>query len=68
MQVASNAAVQYVSSEDAGGDASAVCLVDQPFIDTPDKTVETVVKEAIASTGENIKIRRFTRFVLGNDL
>ena len=45
-----------------------MCLIHQDFIRTPEKTVETVVKEAIASIGENIKIRRFTRFKLGDGL
>jgi elongation factor Ts len=45
-----------------------MCLVHQDYIRTPDKTVETVVKEAIAAIGENIKIRRFTRFKLGDGL
>lgn len=45
-----------------------MCLTHQDFIRTPEKTVETVVKEAIAAIGENIKIRRFTRFKLGDGL
>lgn len=45
-----------------------MCLIHQDFIRTPEKTVETVVKETIAATGENIKIRRFTRFKLGDGL
>lgn len=45
-----------------------MCLLDQDYIRDPSKTVETVVKEAIASLGENIKVRRFTRFNLGEGL
>ena len=41
------------------------CLMAQPFIKDGDKTVETVVKEAIARLGENIVPRRFARFELG---
>ena len=42
-----------------------VCLLDQPFIRDDSKKVADVVKEAIAKTGENIQIRRFARFRLG---
>jgi len=45
-----------------------ICLLDQKFIKDDSKTVEQVVKEAIASIGENIKVRRFTRFVMGEGL
>lgn len=45
-----------------------VCLLDQPFIKDPDVNVQQVVKEAIAKLGENITVRRFARFVLGEGL
>lgn len=45
-----------------------VCLVDQPFVKNPDITVEELVKEHIAKIGENITIRRFARFGLGEGL
>jgi elongation factor Ts len=41
------------------------CLMEQPFIKDPKKTMEEVVKEATAKFGENIVIRRFSRFRLG---
>lgn len=41
---------------------SEVCLMNQSYIKDEDKTVEEVVKEAIAKTGENIQVRRFVRF------
>jgi elongation factor Ts len=44
-----------------------VCLYQQPFRDT-DKTVHALVTEAIARLGENIKVRRFSRFALGEEL
>ena len=44
------------------------CLLNQAFVKDPSKTVEQLVKEAIAALGENISIRRFTRFVLGEGL
>jgi len=42
-----------------------MCLMDQPFIRDQSITVEELVKQAIAQLGENIQIRRFSRFVLG---
>lgn len=45
-----------------------ICLLDQPFVKDPDKTVETLVKEKIAQIGENISIRRFSRFVVGEGI
>ncbi|MBS4025167.1 MAG: translation elongation factor Ts [Clostridia bacterium] len=45
-----------------------VCLLEQPFIKDPDKTVEQLVVEKVAKIGENISIRRFARFELGEGL
>jgi len=44
---------------------SDVCLLEQSFIKDPDKKVQDVVNEAIARLGENIQVRRFARFHLG---
>lgn len=41
------------------------CLLDQPFIKNPDQTVGDYVKEHNARLGENVLIRRFSRFALG---
>ncbi len=41
------------------------CLLEQPFIKDDEKKVGDLVKEHIASLGENIVVRRFARFVLG---
>jgi len=43
------------------------CLLEQAFIKDPDKTVGQLITDAVARIGENIKIRRFARFVLGED-
>jgi elongation factor Ts len=43
-------------------------LEEQPFIKDQAKTVSELVKEMIARTGENVRIRRFTRYKLGEDL
>ncbi len=45
-----------------------VCLLEQPFVKDMDKSVADVVQETIASIGENIKIRRFTRYQMGEGL
>lgn len=44
------------------------CLMEQAFIKDPDKTIATLVKEKIATIGENISIRRFASFELGEGL
>jgi elongation factor Ts len=41
------------------------CLMDQPYVRDDSKKVSDMVKEVIAVTGENIRIRRFVRFALG---
>ncbi len=43
-------------------------LMEQAFVKDPDKDVQTLVKEAIAELGENISIRRFSRFQVGEGL
>lgn len=45
-----------------------ICLLDQPFVKDPQKTIETLVKEQIAVIGEKISIRRFVRFEMGEGL
>lgn len=45
-----------------------ICLLEQSFIKDPDKTVEKLLKEKIAKIGENINIRRFSRFELGEGI
>ncbi len=44
------------------------CLLNQNYVKDPDKTIEQLQKEIIAALGENISIRRFARFVLGDGL
>lgn len=45
-----------------------ICLMEQAFVKDPDKTIQTYLNETIASIGENMSIRRFARFVLGEGL
>lgn len=43
-----------------------VCLLEQPFVRDQNKTVKDHVAEAIARTGENIVVRRFVRYAIGD--
>lgn len=45
-----------------------VCLLEQPFIKDPDKKVSEYIMEKIAVIGENINVRRFTRYERGEEL
>ncbi|ACK66585.1 translation elongation factor Ts [Rippkaea orientalis PCC 8801] len=45
-----------------------LCLLDQPYIRDQNVTVEELIKQTIAQLGENIQVRRFTRFVLGEGI
>ncbi len=42
-----------------------ICLLEQPFVKDPDITIKELVNQKIATIGENIQVRRFKRFVLG---
>jgi elongation factor Ts len=44
------------------------CLLEQPFVKDPDKTVSQLLNEKISTIGENISIRRFVRYELGEGL
>jgi elongation factor Ts len=44
------------------------CLLEQSFIKDPDKTISTLLNEKISTIGENITIRRFVRYELGEGL
>ncbi len=44
---------------------SEACLLEQPFVKNPDVTVQDLLNEIMAKTGENVIIRRFARFQLG---
>ncbi len=44
---------------------STVCLLDQPFVKLPEKTIKEILTEKIATIGENMSIRRFVRYQLG---
>jgi elongation factor Ts len=46
----------------------SVCLLDQAFIKNPDQTVKELLASKISEIGENIVIRRFTRYVVGEEI
>jgi elongation factor Ts len=50
---------------DAEGSIEETVLMKQPFIKDGSRTIESLVKDAVAKTGENIQIRRFVRYQLG---
>lgn len=44
-----------------------VCLLEQSFVKDPDKTIQDLLNDLVAKCGENVTIRRFVRFVLGDE-
>jgi elongation factor Ts len=59
------AAIQKIVEGKLDKHFSTVCLLDQPFVKTPEKSVKDLLSDTIAKIGENIQIRRFTRYQLG---
>jgi elongation factor Ts len=45
-----------------------ICLLEQPYVKNPDQTIDAYLKEQISKIGENITLRRFTRYQLGEAL
>ena len=70
MQIAAMAP-EYLSSEEISSDEvrdpSEVCLLSQTYVKEPDRTIQDLVDEVRAKTGENVRVRRFTRFALGQN-
>ena len=68
MQVAAMAPL-YIDRADIpegeDADPQQACLMEQSFIKDPPKTVRDIVSETVAKVGENVRIRRFARFSLG---
>ena len=69
MQVAAMSP-KYIDCNDVPDDEQSsteqVSLLQQSFIKDPTKTIEELIKETIGKLGENIQVRRFTRFSLGD--
>ncbi len=61
---------EYISKEDIPqgdeGEVEPDCLLLQPYIRDPSRTIQDIIVETIAKVGENIKVSRFTRFELGS--
>jgi elongation factor Ts len=60
---------QHIAPDElpAGSDVNPeeLCLLAQPFIRDPSRTIQDLINDTIAKTGENIRVRRFARFHLG---
>ena len=69
MQVAAMAP-EYVSSDEISNDDTRdpveICLMQQLFIKDSSIVIQDLVRDSITRTGENIKVRRFSRFALGD--
>ena len=69
MQVAATGP-RFISEEemppDTNGTPEELCLLRQGYIRDTGRTVQDIINDVIAKTGENIKVRRFARFELGN--
>ena len=68
MQIASMNPQVVEASElpaDATGSPEDLALLSQAFIKDPSKTIQDLINEAVASTGEKIAVRRFARYELG---
>lgn len=69
MQVAAQAP-KYISEEDVPEDEEIVpeeaCLLQQPYIKDPAIVVKDIIIETIAKLGENIRVRRFSRYEIGS--
>ena len=52
--------------DDAPGEKEQQALLTQPFIKDADRTIQDLIQEMIAQTGENVRISRFARFQLGS--
>lgn len=60
---------RYLSPEEVppedSVDPKEVCLLMQPFIRNPEMTIQELIKQHIGLLGENVRVRRFSRFELG---
>ncbi len=69
MQVAAMAPIYVDKAQIPAGDTSKpqeVCLLQQTFIKDSSKTVQDLINEVVAKVGENVRVRRFTRFSIGD--
>jgi len=69
MQVAATGPLAVSKEElspNVEGPVEETCLLNQAYIRDPSRTVQDIVNDVIAKTGENVRVRRFARFELGN--
>jgi elongation factor Ts len=45
-----------------------ICLLEQAYVKDPDKTIQTYLNETIATIGENMTVRRFAKYLLGEGI
>jgi len=68
MQIAATAP-RYIAAEEIPPgvelEPQTACLLSQPFIKEPTRTVQEIINEVVAKVGENIKVKKFARFELG---
>ena len=69
MQIAAMPSTSYISKDDIEEEEKRpieeISLLDQSYIKDPSRTVNDIIQDAIARVGENVKVRRFSRFALG---
>ncbi|MDP9313176.1 MAG: translation elongation factor Ts [Chloroflexota bacterium] len=78
LHIASNPDTKYITTDEVpAGEAEAydagtpkeyiqkTVLMEQPFVRNPSETIQEMVRNTIAKTGENIVVRRFTRYEIG---
>ncbi|MEC9320954.1 MAG: translation elongation factor Ts [Chloroflexota bacterium] len=68
MQIAAMAPVAVSSGDPIDGEEPIPedsCLLQQPFIKDPSKSIQDLINETVGKLGENIRVRRFQRFSLG---
>jgi elongation factor Ts len=68
LQIAAAGPIYLTADEkpaDVEAEASAVCLLEQPFIKDPGQNIQQLIINTIAQVGENIRVKRFVRYELG---
>ena len=69
MQVAAMPSTSFIDraelNEEESRPIEEICLLEQPYIKDPSQTVRDVVQEVVSRVGENVRVRRFSRFALG---
>ena len=56
-----------IRDRDSGENPEEVCLLQQPYIKDPGRVIEDLVTDLTARIGENVRVKRFARFELGEE-